>query len=369
MSESICRWGIMGSAGIARKNWEAMANASNATLVAVASRHEERAAEWIDSNQAEVAFVPVPDAVGGYENLLARKDVDAVYVPLPTGLRKEWVLKAAEAGKHVLCEKPCGMSVADLREMTDACERAGVQFMDGVMFMHSERLQKMRETLDDGRSVGTLKRIATQFSFLGDDDFLGENIRTHSALEPFGALGDLGWYNIRIALWAKDYELPEVVTGRIHTASGQADSPDSVPTEFSGEMIWSGGVSASFYCSFLTEHQQWIHLSGTRGSLIVRDFVLPYAGERPSFATSRAEFDQSGCRFEMRHSGQQFGVKEAPNNAPDAQETKLFAEFSRLVQGGRPNPFWPEVALKTQIVLENCLSSARDGGAEVRIPV
>lgn len=359
----------MGSAGIARKNWEAISNAHNATLVAVASRHEDRAATWIGENQAEVAFDPIPEAVGGYENLLSRDDVDAVYIPLPTGLRKDWVLKAAEAGKHVLCEKPCGMSVADLKEMIAACEQAGVQFMDGVMFMHSDRLQRMREILDDGESVGTLKRIATQFSFLGDDDFLGENIRTHSALEPFGALGDLGWYNIRIALWAKGYELPAKVTGRILSSSGQDESPDRVPTEFSAEMIWEDGVSASLYCSFLTEHQQWFHISGTKGSMISRDYVLPYAGEKPSFATSSAVFDQNGCHFEMKHSGNQIEIEESPNNAPDAQETKLFANFSSLVLGGKPDPFWPDVALKTQIVLETCLASARDGGAEVAISV
>ena len=69
---------------------------------------------------------------------------------LPTGLRKEWVLRAAAAGKHVLCEKPCALSLADLREMTGACQKNRVQFMDGVMFMHNPRLRRLREILDDG---------------------------------------------------------------------------------------------------------------------------------------------------------------------------------------------------------------------------
>jgi predicted dehydrogenase len=71
--------------------------------------------------------------------------VDAVYIPLPTGLRKEWVLRAAAAGKHVLCEKPCGLSLAEVREMTDACRENRVQFMDGVMFMHNPRMRRLRE--------------------------------------------------------------------------------------------------------------------------------------------------------------------------------------------------------------------------------
>ena len=74
--------------------------------------------------------------------MLAAKDVDALYIPLPTGLRKEWVIRAAQAGKHIVCEKPCAINAADLREMVDACRQHRVQFMDGVMFMHSRRLDK-----------------------------------------------------------------------------------------------------------------------------------------------------------------------------------------------------------------------------------
>jgi len=85
-----------------------------------------------------------PLAYGSYEELLDATDVDAIYIPIPTGVRKEWVIRAAQAGKHVLCEKPCAVTVADLEEMIDACRRHRVQFMDGVMFMHSRRLERVR---------------------------------------------------------------------------------------------------------------------------------------------------------------------------------------------------------------------------------
>src|SRR5438105_2549730 len=127
------RWGILGTAQIARKNWRAIHDSGNSTIVAVASRDLERSRRFIAECQAEVAFETVPEAYGSYEELLASQAVDAVYIPLPTGLRKEWVLRAAEAGKHIVCEKPCAVSVADLREMLDACRRHRVQFMDGVM--------------------------------------------------------------------------------------------------------------------------------------------------------------------------------------------------------------------------------------------
>src|SRR5439155_17278557 len=108
----------------------------NATLTAVASRDAAKARAFIDECQSDVPFPAAPAACGGYEELLRRPDVDAVYVPLPTGIRRVWVIRAAQAGKHVLCEKPCGPTAADVRAMLDACRAGGVQFMDGVMFMH-----------------------------------------------------------------------------------------------------------------------------------------------------------------------------------------------------------------------------------------
>ena len=99
-------------------------------------------------------------------------DIDALYIPLPTGLRKQWAIRAAQAGKHVLCEKPCGSDVAELEEILEVCKEAGVQFMDGVMFMHSRRLDKIREILEDGDSIGRIRRINTLFSFCAPEEFL-----------------------------------------------------------------------------------------------------------------------------------------------------------------------------------------------------
>src|SRR5579862_9511558 len=147
MSSPHCRWGILGTANIARKNWKAIRNAGNSALVAVASRDRTRATRFINDCQAAAPQPAVPAACGSYEEILERKDVDAVYIPLPTGVRKEWVLRAAAAGKHVLSEKPCGVSAADVKEMMDACQKQRVQFMDGVMFMHSARLGLMRRVL------------------------------------------------------------------------------------------------------------------------------------------------------------------------------------------------------------------------------
>ena len=151
MSEiKLCRWGILSTAAIARKNWRAIAKTKTGTVIAVASRRLDAAKSFVQECQAHTPQYTSTESVEGYDVLLARKDVDAVYIPLPTGLRKEWIIAAADSGKHVLAEKPAALSTADLEEVLAACKRNNVQFMDGVMFMHSARLPLLRQ---DRKSV------------------------------------------------------------------------------------------------------------------------------------------------------------------------------------------------------------------------
>lgn len=357
------RWGILGTATIARKNWKAIRRSANATLTAVASRDTERAAKYIHECQSEVPFPTAPAACGTYEELLRRPDVDAVYIPLPTGIRREWVVRAAEAGKHVLCEKPCAPNVADLKAMLDACRANKVQFMDGVMFMHSQRLPLLRQILDDGLSVGEIRRIATNFTFAAPDEFLRGNIRVHGDLEPLGCLGDLGWYNIRFALWAMKYQRPQRVSGRLLASHGTVGKP--VPTEFSGELLFAGGVTASFYCSFTTEIQQWGHISGSKGSVHLSDFVLPFYGCETTFEVNQPTYRVEGCEFQMQSHARKFAVREYSEGVLGAQEVTMIRTFSDLVASGNVDPKWGDIALQTQEVMEACLRSAHDDGRAV----
>jgi predicted dehydrogenase len=366
MAEAPCRWGILGAANIARKNWKAIRNAGNAVLTTVASRDRSRAQKFIDDCQAEASLKPVP-VPATYEELLARPDVDAVYIPLPTGVRKEWVLRAAEAGKHVLCEKPCGVTVADLRAMLEACRNRGVQFMDGVMFMHSKRLPLLRQALDGPDGIGPVHRIVSQFSFKGTDDFLEQNIRASSALEPLGCLGDLGWYNARFSLWVMGEQLPERVTGQILSDHKRGSSGPGVPITFSGELFFPGGATASFYCSFRTENQQWANVSGERGFLNVPDFVIPFYGCEAGFEVNAPVFRVRGCDFIMESHPRRFAAHEYSSSTPDAQETNMIRTFSGIVTSGKLEPAWGEIALKTQQVVEACLQSAREGGKAVPV--
>lgn len=358
-----CRWGILGTAGIARKNWQAIRNSGNGVLVAVASRTKERACAYIADNQAQVPHDPPPRPIAGYQEMIAADDIDALYIPLPTGVRKEFVIAAARAGKHVLCEKPCGVNAGEVEEMIEACEKAGVQFMDGVMFMHSERLPKLREVLEEGSAVGDIKRIATQFSFMAPDDFLEENIRVHSGLEPLGSLGDLGWYCIRMMLWTMKYEMPSSVRANMIRQSGRPDSPDAVPISLSAELTFQSGVTGSFFCSFEAEHQQWVNISGTKGHVYLNDFVLPYNGPEVGFDIEQAHFEQDVCQFRMERHRTRVNVREYADSHPSSQEAKLFRNFGNLVLSGKPDPHWPEISLKTQQVLDACLRSAKEGGS------
>lgn len=343
------RWGILSTAGIARKNWRAIRDSGNSIVTAVGSRDLSRGREFIEGCQSAAQFETPPIAFGSYEELLASPMVDAVYIPLPTGLRKEWVLRAAAAGKHILCEKPCGLNADDVREMTETCEQHRVQFMDGVMFMHNARMNRLREILDDQRSVGTVKRITSIFAFRAVEDFFHDNIRIHSELEPTGCLGDLGWYCIRFALWIMNWQMPEKVNGRILSQRGSTLSPGPAPTDFSGELIFDDETSAGFFCSFLTEKQQWIEISGKKGSARIADFVHPQNEHEPAVEVNQREERVRICKCVGSHD----------ESRAVAQDSAMFRNFSDQVRSGKLNEDWPMWALKTQQVTDACFASAQ----------
>ncbi len=365
MSSQQCRWGILGTAGIARKNWRAIRLSGNSRVVAVASRSAEAANRFIDECSAEVPYPQRPEAIASYEALLNRDDIDAVYIPLPTAVRKEWVIRAAKAGKHVLGEKPAALNATEVEEMLAVCESNRVQYMDGVMFMHSQRMAAIREALDDAQQVGQIKRLTSGFSFCGDDGFRQSNIRTHSELEPYGCLGDLGWYCARFFLWAMHGKMPQRVRANMLTPLQGTGSPKPVPGEFSAELFFGNGVSASFYCSFITNHQQWVHVSGSKGYLRVDDFVLPYHNSELAAYVGQDHFLIENCTFNMEHHLRRIAVSEYGSGHARAQEVRMIQRFSDIVLTGQTDPQWPKWTLDTQRILDACFQSAANDGREV----
>ena len=360
MNTEKVHWGILGTADIARKNWLGILNSGNGVVAGVASRNPERARNFIEQCQTVAPMRQKPRAFDSYAELLASKDIEAVYIPLPTGLRKEWVLRAARSGKHVVCEKPCAVTLVDLREMLDVCAVHRVQFMDGVMFMHSARLNRLQEMLDDRAKLGTIRRITSAFTFKAPPEFFQENIRAHPNLEPHGCLGDLGWYCIRFAVWSMGGQMPRKVSGRILAGTERPDSATPVITEFSGELLFETGASAGFFCSFLAQNSEWAQVSGTEGYLRVEDFVVPFGGDKTGFEVANHQFLKSGCEFEMRPRFERVQVVESSHAAADAQESVLFRRFGSQIRSGQLNANWPQTALKTQAVMHGCLAAARE---------
>ena len=353
-----CRWGILSTAGIARKNWRAIAKTRTGRVAGVASRDVAAAETFIRECQASCPQKSTPKAIGSYLAMLEDPEIDAVYIPLPTAIRKEWIIRAAQHGKHVLAEKPSALNADELQEVLDECNRHQVQYMDGVMFMHSARLPKIREVLDNPERIGSIRRIASHFSFCGDQTFRSANIRSNSLYEPHGCLGDLGWYNIRFILWANQWRMPTKVTATCLSTIQGSGSPKPVPAEFSAELWFDNGVSANFYCSFITENQQWSHVSGDRGSLWVDDFVLPYYGSDVGFEVSRPQLTIDGCDYHMHRRNTRISVPEYAAGFATAQEVNMFESFHDALRSPQPDPRWGEMTMATQRVIDAAFQAA-----------
>ncbi len=353
-----CRWGILSTAAIARKNWRAIAKTKFGRVAAVASRDVTSADRFIAECQVSCPQRGTPKAYGNYRELLADPNIDAVYIPLPTAIRKEWILEAARQGKHVLAEKPAALTAESLEEILAECREHRVQYMDGVMFMHSGRLALLREVLDGAEGIGPIRRITTQFSFYGDESFRTNNIRSNSEYEPHGALGDLGWYNIRMILWANGWRMPTRVTAQCLSTIQGSDSPKPVPAELSAELCFDNGVSANLYCSFITENQQWVHISGDAGSVWCDDFVLPFYGSEVGFDVQRPEMRVECCDHHMHRRDRRISLAEYAVGFASAQEVNMFETFHAAVGGKNPDERWGQMTLATQRVIDQVFQAA-----------
>lgn len=346
------RVGWLSTAAIGRKNAWALRLSGGGVPEVVGSRDEARAAAY-------AAAWGFARAAGSYAAVLCDAAVEAVYVPLPTGLRCGWALQALAAGKHVLLDKPCATSLAELQAVCAAAARGGLQLMDGVMFMHNARLADMARYLHAGEAgaLGVPRVVTSTFGFRADDAFHRSNIRTQAALEPAGCVGDLAWYDIRLALFAFGYELPSHAACDVHQRSAEG-----VPTEATTTVYWADGRRLVAFNSFHIAFTQSATVVCTRGALSLDDFVLNRDGA--SF-TVVAEPGLADCDRVVAAHPQRVAV--APPTGPGHQEAAMWRTFCGLVRAGRRERFWPEVALKTQAVLDAAFASAQAGGGRVAV--
>nr|XP_043632373.1 uncharacterized oxidoreductase At4g09670-like [Erigeron canadensis] len=353
------RFGILGCAEIARKVCRAINLSPNSTLHAISSRSIEKAKEFVTKN----GLSELVKVYSSYEEVLDDPLVDAVYVPLPTSLHLKWAVLAADKKKHVLLEKPTALNVGELDRILDACESNGVQFMDGSMWYHHPRTARMKELLSDPNIFGQVKSIYSSSSFLPPPEFFENNIRTKADLDSFGALGDAGWYCIGVILWSMNYKLPTFVKALPATIRNS----NGVIMSTTATLYWEQeGVTATFYCSFLSHETMEVSVLGSKGSFHVEDLIIPYEESSASFSfTSGAAFVDLHIGWNMKEQ-----VVRVDNELP--QEAFMIKEFSKLVLGIkdstiRPDTKWGGISRSSQVVLDAVKSSADSGFKTVYI--
>jgi xylose dehydrogenase (NAD/NADP) len=245
------KWGIMSTASINRQFLGGARQSADVEVVAVASRDGDKAAQYAREQGIERAH-------GSYEALLADPEVDAVYVSLPNSLHVEWTVRALEAGKHVLCEKPLGRRVADVQRAFDVAEREGRLLMEAFMYRHNPQTRRLRELVDAG-AVGRVRMIRAAFSFATDDV---HNVRLSSALDG-GALMDVGCYCVSgTRLIAGE---PERVSAE------QAIGGDGIDVAFAATMRFGNDVLAHFDAGLALEPRDELEIVGERGALFLDD--------------------------------------------------------------------------------------------------
>ncbi|HEX9785858.1 MAG TPA: Gfo/Idh/MocA family oxidoreductase [Opitutaceae bacterium] len=262
------RWGVPGYARIARESViPAMLRSANAELYALASRAEEKLAE------ARNRFPGLTKTYRSYEELLRDPDVEAVYIPLPNALHCEWTIKAAEHGKHVLCEKPLGRNAAEVRKMADACTSHGVTLMEAFMYRYTDRTRKVLEVLRSG-VLGEIRFIQASFRFLLANP---ASIKLKPELGG-GALYDVGCYAVNFAGMVADQFMGGVGTARPASVSVECVQTQGIDEVFSALLKYPSGLIAALHCGFNAHKRIAAEVVGTQGVLEIPDTFLDNAG-------------------------------------------------------------------------------------------
>jgi len=244
------RWGVLSTADIGMsKVTPAIQGADNCEVVAIASRSRGRA------DQA-AATLAIPNAYSSYEALLASDDVDAVYIPLPNDMHAEWTMRAAGAGKHVLCEKPLALSASQAQEMAIAASEAGIKLAEAFMYRHHPSWVEAVRLVRSG-AIGELQAIQSFFSYYNDDP---TDIRNRVE-NGGGAVMDIGCYNINLSRLVFGAE-----PTAIH-ASVRRDPVMGIDTLTSAVLVFPGGWHSTFTCTIRAEDHQRVDIVGSEGRI------------------------------------------------------------------------------------------------------
>ncbi len=323
------RIGIMGTARVARTVVPQMTASEHADVVAVASRSLDKAQKFAGEFELQTAY-------GSYENLLSDDSVDAVYIPLPPSMHCEWTMKAAAAGKHVLCEKPLAINAPQAQLMIDAAVRHQIVLLDAVMWYHTARAEVMRAIVLSGQ-LGEVRQVTSAFTFPGNA--LGEDNLRFSAPLGGGSLLDIGWYCIGMSLWMLQ-RMPERVFA---TAQWRND----IDLRMNGILWFPQGQMASFESGFDAVRRRWMEVAGTNAALVCDDFTRPWNADKPRFWIHNTD-----------------GTSHQNIVTHPPVERCLIDAFCQLIRSGNINHDWLTLSLHTQQVCDALLKSARSGVVE-----
>jgi predicted dehydrogenase len=316
------KWGILSTAHINRLLVPGVQESPDAELVAVGSRDLARA-------QAFATHWGIDRAYGSYEEVLADPDVEAVYIPLPNTMHCEWSIRAMEAGKHVLCEKPLSSHPEEVAAAFDVSERTGRLLSEAFMYRHNPQTAILKELVDRG-AIGELRLIRSAFSYSLHDP---ENIRLRTDVEG-GSLMDVGCYCVSGArLLAGE---PTSVVGQ------QFTGPTGTDWVFAGIMRFPGDVLATFDCGTTLPDREELEVVGRDGSIFLPD---PWHCVKPV--------------IEVRRDGEVERIELEPVNSYRLEVENL----GSAVRGGEPLLLGRDDAIQQARVIEALFRSAESGRA------
>ncbi|MGE5126812.1 MAG: Gfo/Idh/MocA family protein [Betaproteobacteria bacterium] len=251
MSDRTLGWGLLGTARINRMVIPALRVSPGNRLVAVASRDTDRAVAYAREWGIERAY-------GSYEALIEDPAVDAVYVPLPNHLHAEWTVRAARAGKHVLCEKPIALSAAELDGIEAAAREAAVTVAEAFMYRHHPQTLEVKRLVDGGE-IGSVRFVRGSFSFpLSRPD----DVRLRPEWGG-GCLWDVGCYPLSFIRFLLGAEAVEVFGSAVPGATG-------IDETYAGQLVFPGGVLAQIDAGFRSPVRAELEVAGTTGVVRVR---------------------------------------------------------------------------------------------------
>jgi D-xylose 1-dehydrogenase (NADP+, D-xylono-1,5-lactone-forming) len=323
------RWGVMSTANIAQiAVIPAIQQSTSGTVEVLASRDIEKA-------RSVARSLGIDRVVGSYEALLEDPDVDAVYVPLPNAMHAEWTLRAAAAGKAVLCEKPLATSADDIRSQIEASSKHGVSLMEGFMYRFHPQTRRVQELIASG-AIGQVREVRAHLSVNIMRKLDTANIRYRDTLGG-GALLDMGCYTVNIARMIFGAE-PERVIGRMHV-----DPAFGIDTSTAAILEFEQGV-ATVTCSFTADGQGAYTIVGTDGTIEVPRGIIPGLGTRVAKGLV-VVVDPDGNRREELFE-------------PANQYKNMVNAFAEAVLNKMPVPLPLEDSLNNITVLEAIVHSA-----------